>query len=122
MRRIPPLLLSALGLLGGCSIKSEPAGCNNVYDCPSGQTCWTTDGTSFSCVAAGSGALGATCDATVTGIKTISCGEGLMCLSTKGDPTNASCTAWCGGGRPCPTGTTCRGVTTTLNATLNVCL
>jgi hypothetical protein len=54
------LLLAACAALAGCSTSSGPSECNDAYDCRAGQTCGTSDGTSFSSVTAGPAGEGAT--------------------------------------------------------------
>jgi hypothetical protein len=111
------ILLIALPACSGASIGGTST-CNAVYNCGTGETCATLDGHSFSCMPAGTSKLDDRCDASTTAV---TCGEGLGCLGT-GVPTSATCVAWCGGLPTCPADKTCTSVTTTLGATLEVCV
>jgi hypothetical protein len=93
--------------------------CNGVYACGAGETCATMTGVSFSCLAAGPRSAGATCDASAGAA--VVCGERLVCLAT-GDPKHGTCTRFCDLAHPCPAGTPCKAVVTTLGVTLRVCL
>jgi hypothetical protein len=66
--------------------------CNeNPWECPAGQTCWPTNATTFACLNAGPGALGAAC-ANTAGTPT--CGAGLACFQAIGASTG-TCVAYC---------------------------
>ena len=116
--------LTMLGALGACSSSggggSGSETCNVAYDCPAGQTCWSTDGTTFACMASGGGALGDPCDVSLAGIAKPSCGDGMLCLGL-GEPAVGRCAAWCDAADGCPSGETCAAGKTTLGASLHVC-
>jgi hypothetical protein len=97
----------------GCS--SSP--CNVSYNCSTGETCWTTDGQSFDCFAAGSLERGATC-ASTPGPPL--CGEGLACVAN-GDPSAGVCLYWCDSDLACPMGT-CTTLTDSNGVSISFCL
>jgi hypothetical protein len=90
--------------------------CNVHYDCPSGQTCWTTDGFAFDCMSSGALQAGATC-ALILGSAT--CGDGLACVAA-GNPNQGECDSWCDVSTPCPSGT-CTTITDTNGVSLSLC-
>jgi hypothetical protein len=91
--------------------------CNVRYACAAGQTCGSSDGASWSCVPSGPGAEGSACETSVGS----SCGDGLACLATGGDPTKASCVPWCDAHHTCGAGETCTPMFAKNGATLLVC-
>lgn len=94
---LPLFLLAA----AACSSSSSSSGsgsdastapCNeNPWECPSGQTCWPVSATSFQCLNAGPGAVGATCANTVG---SATCGAGLACFQALGS-ASGSCYTYC---------------------------
>jgi hypothetical protein len=93
-----------------CSSSSTPAApppCNeDPWECPTGQTCWPKDQTSFECVNVGAGAAG---DACVDSPGAATCGAGLACFQTS-TTGQGSCTLYCDNtdaNHPCPAGQTC---------------
>jgi hypothetical protein len=115
--------LFAIGLLGmgavsGCG-DSPPQGttCYIDYDCPTGTTCWSADGTQFECVSAGTGKAGDPCQAGATA--PITCGDQLMCWAMGGP---AVCYAWCDSKHPCPNDLYCLPVDTPSGLTLHFCV
>lgn len=93
--------------------------CDASFACPRGQTCDTTDGRTFSCLASGPGELHDRCDAS-THVAAL-CADGLTCLGS-GHLGAGTCVAWCAGDRSCPAQTTCTPVTTALGVAIEVCL
>lgn len=91
-----------------CSGKSgsSPPSCNeDPWECPSAQTCWPQTTTTFACLNAGPGALGASCEDTVG---TPTCQAGLVCFQT--GAAAGSCVASCSTTDPshaCPSGQLC---------------
>ncbi len=95
------LFVLAFALLStACSSSSSNAGdggssttpCNeNPWECSSGQTCWPQTATSFQCLNAGPGMLGAAC---VDTVGSPTCGAGLACFQAIG-ATGGSCFAYC---------------------------
>jgi hypothetical protein len=106
-------------LLGGLASSCADVGCNESYKCPGGQTCATKDGTSFSCVTSGPGAVEAVCDNSLAAGAT--CGDRLTCLQTSGF-TNPRCVLFCEPDGTCPPERTCTAIRTTLGATLDLCV
>lgn len=102
------ILLVGLPLASACSsaTSSSPAPCNeDPFQCPSGQTCWTTDAKTFACIPSGSGQYGESCQP-VAGPGSAPCADGLLCLAT----TNAGgkCVHYCepsGTAHACASGT-----------------
>lgn len=102
------VLVVGLPLALACSstTSSSPAPCNeDPFQCPSGQTCWTKDTKTFSCIPSGAGQYGDSC-VPVAGTASAPCGEGLLCLAT----SNAAgkCVHYCdasGAAHPCASGT-----------------
>ncbi|HEX4445519.1 MAG TPA: hypothetical protein VH044_02235 [Polyangiaceae bacterium] len=93
-----------------CSSSSTPAApppCNeDPWECPTTQTCWPKDQTSFECVNVGTGAAG---DACVDTLGAATCGAGLACLQT--DTTGGHCLLYCDNtdvNHPCPSGQSCQ--------------
>jgi hypothetical protein len=93
-------LATLLSLCPACSSTSGPTGgspdsstpCNeNPWECPSTQTCWPVNGSSYSCLNAGPGKLGASCQNTEG---TPTCGSGLACFMALGG-SSGSCVAYC---------------------------
>ena len=93
--------------------------CSGAYTCGAGETCATTTGVAFSCMAAGPQGAGTICDASAGAA--VVCGERLVCLA-HGDPKHGTCTRFCDAARPCESGTECKSVLTTKGVTLSVCL
>jgi len=100
MRGASFLALFGLSLFTGACSSSSGNGsgadasvpCNeNPWECPAGQTCWPMNATTFTCLNAGPGALGATC-ANTAGSPT--CGAGLACFQAIGTATG-TCVAYC---------------------------
>jgi hypothetical protein len=95
-----------------CSSSSSPSAsqppCNeDPWECPAGQTCWSTDPTGFACLNSGPGAAGSACNNTV-GAPT--CGDGLVCLQFT-PPALGACLPYCDPTDPahaCPSGETCQ--------------
>ncbi len=102
-------LIVPLSLAIGCSSSSGSDGqlCNeNPWECPTGQTCWPKDESSFACFNSGPGEAGDACKNTV-GYPT--CGDGLACLET--DAGGGICASYCDSANPshaCSAGQTCQ--------------
>jgi hypothetical protein len=105
------LLLVAL-LAVACSSGSSPAAvtpvpCNeNPWECTADQTCWPTSDSSYSCLTAGPGMLGAAC---VDDLGTPTCGAGLACFQSLSSSAG-SCVAYCSttdASHTCPGGQLC---------------
>jgi hypothetical protein len=100
------VLVVGLPLALACSStsSSSPAPCNeDPFQCASGQTCWTADAKTFSCVPSGAAQYGESCQP-VAGAAP--CADGLLCLAT----TNAGgkCVHYCdpsGTAHACASGT-----------------
>jgi hypothetical protein len=99
---------------GGTTAASQP--CNVEYNCPSGQTCWTTDGKTFSCMPSGTIPPGATCDSTPGSAL---CADRLACVA-EGVPTDGQCDYWCDPSNPCPLGG-CVTITDGMSVTVSFC-
>ena len=113
------LVAPLLGLALGCgSSEPLPAACNLDYDCGAGQTCATSDGTTFTCRASGGDPAGSACSSDVNAPPT--CGSGLACLGMVGPPGGV-CTAWCSSTHPCAPDETCITQTTTKGASVKIC-
>ena len=95
--------------------------CDDTYDCAAGQTCWTADGVSWTCLPAGAGALGSTCDPSTSAV---SCGDRMACVGNGATPPVGTCRLWCDAGDPCPAGAgTCTTIrTATTGAALSFCM
>ena len=102
---LSPLLFLACSSSSGSS--GPPPPCNeNPWECPSGQTCWPKDQTSFQCLNSGPGKAGSSCNDTV-GIPT--CGDGLACLQLP--PATGTCVPFCDNTDPshaCGAGAICQ--------------
>jgi hypothetical protein len=105
------LLLLALTTTACSSSSSGPAAappCNeNPWECPSTQTCWPEDLSTFECLNAGPGTLGTSC---VNTVGTPTCGAGLACFQSVTSTTNGTCVAYCSNTDPshaCPGGSVC---------------
>ena len=81
--------------------------CNeNPWECPAGQTCWSTSTGAFECLNSGAGAAGGSCQNTA-GIAT--CGDGLVCLQTSA--SGGTCAQYCDNTDPshgCSGGLSCQ--------------
>lgn len=109
-------LVAAAGC--GSSDGNGTPSCAALYDCPTGESCGTADGTSFQCHAAGALKLGDSCDQSQ--FLPLQCEDHLACLGMNGSGT---CRRWCSSQDPCPSGTgSCTPLRTTLGATLSFCL
>jgi hypothetical protein len=109
----------ASGSSGG-SAGSASTACNVVYDCPTGQTCVTSDGTTFVCLPDGAGKAGDVCDANLSA--PVTCGDQLGCIVLTGPLTSGFCAAWCDSTHPCPTGKTCTAALSTQGVPVSFCL
>jgi hypothetical protein len=91
------LLLALLATACSSSSSSSDGGsaatpCNqNPWECPSTQTCWPQTQSSYACLNAGPGTLGAACQNTAG---TPTCGAGLACFQAFGGSAG-SCVAYC---------------------------
>src|SRR5581483_10190399 len=106
-------------MLGFCPLTPSQSGngCNLEYDCPAGQSCGTSDGTTFLCAPSGSGNAGDPCNAAQT--LPLQCGDHLGCVGVNGAGT---CRRWCGSSDPCPSGAgSCQIVTSTNGVMAGVC-
>ena len=93
-------------------------GCATKYDCPAGQTCWSLDGQTWSCMTSGPGGHGAKC-AAVGGAP--QCGDQLACVAY-GGPDNGTCQYWCDS-IPCPAGAgSCVTHPTTNTFSMSTCM
>jgi hypothetical protein len=111
------VLTTTLGApIRACSV-SSPTSCAFAYDCAADQTCWTSDGTVFTCQAAGTLARGAACDLAQVSAQ---CAAGLVCFGS-GDTAAGSCSAWCAADGTCPSGQSCRTFGTTYGVTVRIC-
>jgi hypothetical protein len=104
-----------------CSSGSPPStpganSCADQYDCGSGKSCGTTDGTTFICSTSGASNEGDACNAN-QGLP-LQCGDHLFCLGINDVGT---CRRWCSDGDACPSGS-CTTVTTTHGAVISFCL
>ncbi len=98
--RLHPLRLTLLALAatacssssGGTEADAATTPCNeNPWECPSSQTCWPASASAYSCMNAGPGKLGASCQNTIA---SPTCGAGLACFQALG-ATGGSCVAYC---------------------------
>jgi hypothetical protein len=100
------LVVTACSSSSGGGASSLP--CNeNPWECPSTQTCWPTSLSSYACLNAGPGALGASCEDTVG---TPTCGATLACFQSTSGTATGSCVAYCSTTDPshaCPSGQLC---------------
>lgn len=107
-------------MLGFCPLPPPPQfsdTCNLHYDCPAGQTCGTSNGTTFLCAASGPGKDGDSCDAAQ--FLPLQCEDHLGCIGVEGIGT---CHRWCGPNDACPSGAgSCQMATTSLGAMVGVC-
>lgn len=76
------------------------------WECPAGQTCWTTDGQSAQCLPSGKGQVGDACEP-LQG--TAGCSDALVCLRQPGWSAG-ECTPYCDAAHPCPNGEPCTPV------------
>jgi hypothetical protein len=101
---------------GGSSGSSTP--CNQQYDCKSGQTCWTADGKSYSCMPSGPAQAGDMCAATPGPAP---CADHLGCVAV-GASQQGVCDYWCyvTDSLPCTAGS-CISETDVNNVTVSFC-
>jgi len=77
---------------GGGTGADASTPCNeNPWECPSAQTCWPASASAYSCMNAGPGKLGASCQNTIA---SPTCGAGLACFQAIG-ASGGSCVAFC---------------------------
>jgi hypothetical protein len=114
------IALAVVSLALACSSKSSPVPCNeDPWECPSGQTCWPSNGTSFACLNSGTGTAGGPCEDS-EGIAT--CGDGLACLQTTS--AGGTCVAYCDNTDPshaCPSTQLCE-MDVVVGTTIYVCV
>jgi hypothetical protein len=114
-------LFTAIFVSIACSSTSSPsaaAGCEMRYDCPTGQSCGTADGLTFSCSPSGAGKAGDSCNANQS--LPLQCGDQLACV---GKNDVGTCSYWCDSNHPCPAGFgSCSTVRSTHGATVSICL
>jgi hypothetical protein len=115
------LLFTSVVANTACGSDSPPStpganSCAGKYDCRAGQSCGTTDGTTFLCSKSGSGNEGDACNAAQA--LPLQCADHLLCL---GDNGVGTCRRWCSESDPCPSGS-CATVSTTRGAEISFCL
>ena len=114
-----------IGLSPHASTVSPPSDaglpCDVKYDCPAGQTCWSPNGTVWTCAPDGTAPVGSSCNP--SGSAAVTCGDRMACLGNGGSPPTGMCRYWCDASDPCPAGAgTCTPAHTTAGATLSFCL
>ena len=101
------VVMVALLLVSACSSSSSssPPPCNeDPFQCASGQTCWTADTKTFTCLPSGSAQYGESC-LPVAG-STAPCADGLTCIATSN--AGGKCIHYCdpsGTAHACASGT-----------------
>jgi hypothetical protein len=97
----------AAAMLAACSSSSGggPQPCNvDPFSCPTGQTCWALDVSTFKCMNSGAGKAGDGCSALFGQPE---CGDGLACFMSA-TTSQGVCTPFCEPSHPCANGATCR--------------
>ena len=101
----------------GGDVAATASSCATRYDCPSGQSCGTSDGVTFACAQSGALNPGDACNANQSLSLPLQCGDHLLCLGVNGVGT---CQRWCSSSDPCTSGS-CVTAHTTRGATIGFC-
>lgn len=96
-RRSAVVVLLLAGCAGSAGV-SRPS-CITSYNCSKGQTCSSSNGLDWECVASGPQKWGDSCNASGP----VTCGDRLSCVSIS-DPHSGTCDWDCDAGHPCSAG------------------